>query len=115
MDTSKPQEGVWIFKNVTENICRVFQSEVFIIRVENRQEDSRNGSRKIIQDAVSSVGGGDGGGLDHHGYSGDSSNEASGNWQRDWNGMKEGVKDDPNFLVSVTKCIVVLFAQLGKS
>ena len=28
--------------------------------------------------------------------------------------MKEGVKDDPNFLVTVIKCIVVLFAELDK-
>lgn len=105
METSKSQEGVWIFKNVTENICRVFHSEVFIIRVEDRQEDSREWKQ---EDHVGRC-------LDHHGYSGDSSNEASGNWQRDWNGMKEGVQDDPNFLVSVTKCIVVLFAELGKS
>lgn len=47
METSKPQEGVRIFKNVTENIYRVFPSEVFIICVEDRQEDSRNGSRDI--------------------------------------------------------------------
>lgn len=34
---------------------------------------------------------------------------------RETNSMKEGVRNDPNFLLSVIKGIMLLFAELGKS
>lgn len=67
---------------MTEDICRVFQSEVYnsMWKTDKRTAEMEGGKsgRTLLL-----MGGEDGGGLDHHGCSGESSTEASRNWQRD--------------------------------